>query len=76
MYESNLNIKHSNRSHLYWGIDKATEEIVGIDEIQARGLNCNCKCAACGGDFIAKKERKTNIILHTSPIMNVFTPMR
>lgn len=58
MYESNLNIKHSNRSHLYWGIDKATEEIVGIDEIQARGLNCNCKCAACGGDFIAKKGEK------------------
>lgn len=58
MYESNLNIKHSNRSHLYWGIDKVTGEIVGIDEVQTRGLNCNCKCAACDGDFIAKMGEK------------------
>lgn len=58
MYESNLNIKHSNRSHLYWGIDKVTGEIVGIDEVQTRGLNCKCKCAACDGDFIAKMGEK------------------
>lgn len=47
MYRSEINIKHSNRSHLYWGIDKATGEVVGIDDVRSRGLNCNCKCAAC-----------------------------
>lgn len=46
MYRSEINIKHSNRSHLYWGIDKATGEVVGIDDVRSRGLNCNCKCAA------------------------------
>ena len=43
MYRSEINIKHSNRSHLYWGIDKATGEVVGIDDVRSRGLNCNCK---------------------------------
>lgn len=58
MYQSVISIKHSNRSHLYWGIDKATGEVVGIDDVSSRGLNCNCKCAACGGDFIARKGEK------------------
>ena len=58
MYRSEINIKHSNRSHLYWGIDKATGEIVDIDDVRSRGLNCNCKCAACNGDFIARKGEK------------------
>lgn len=58
MYRSEINIKHSNRSHLYWGIDKATGEVVGIDDVRSRGLNCNCKCAACNGDFIARKGEK------------------
>lgn len=39
MYRSEINIKHSNRSHLYWGIDKATGEVVGIDDVRSRGLN-------------------------------------
>ena len=55
MTKSFVNIKHANRSHLYWGIDKSTGEIVEINEVQNRGLNCNCRCAACKGDFIAKK---------------------
>lgn len=58
MYQSEISIKHSNRSHLYWGIDKATGDVVGIDDVSSRGLNCNCKCAACGGDFIARKGEK------------------
>ena len=58
MYQSAISIKHSNRSHLYWGIDKATGEVIGIDDVSSRGLNCNCKCAACGGDFIARKGEK------------------
>lgn len=58
MYQSTIQIKHTNRSHLYWGIEKATGEIVDIDDVSSRGLNCNCKCAACGGDFIAKKGEK------------------
>lgn len=58
MYRSEINIKHSNRSQLYWGIDKATGEVVGIDDVRSRGLNCNCKCAACNGDFIARKGEK------------------
>lgn len=58
MYQSEINIKHSNRSHLYWGIDKSTGDIVGIDDVHSRGLNCNCKCAACEGDFIARKGKK------------------
>lgn len=53
-----LNIKHLNRSHLYWGIDKATGDVVDIDEVNVRGLNCNCRCAACKGDFIARKGEK------------------
>lgn len=55
MVKSFVNIKHSNRSHLYWGIDKTTGEIVEINQVQNRGLNCNCQCAACKGDFIARK---------------------
>lgn len=55
MTKSFVNIKHSNRSHLYWGIDKETGDIVEINEVQSRGLDCNCRCAACKGDFIAKK---------------------
>lgn len=58
MYQSEISIKRSNRSHLYWGIDKVTGDVVGIDDVSSRGLNCNCKCAACGGDFIARKGEK------------------
>lgn len=58
MYQSFLNIKHLNRSHLYWGIDKDTGDVVDIDEVTARGLSCNCRCAACKGDFIARKGEK------------------
>ena len=58
MYRSEINIKHSNRSHLYWGIDKATGEVVGIDDVRSRGLNCNCKCAASVEDrkYLDKQE--------------------
>ena len=31
MYKSFINIKHLNRSHLYWGIDKTTGDVVDID---------------------------------------------
>ena len=55
MYHSTLNIKHKHNTHLYWGIDKTTGNCVRIGEVMKRGLNCNCKCAACGGDFIARK---------------------
>ena len=58
MYQSFLNIKHLNRSHLYWGIDKDTGDVVDIDEVSVRGLSCNCRCAACKGDFIARKGEK------------------
>ena len=58
MCKSDLNIKHANKTHLYWGIDKTTGEVVGIDEVASRGLNCNCRCAACGRDFIARKGEK------------------
>ena len=58
MYKSNVNIKHANKSHLYWGIDKSTGDVVYIDDVVLRGLNCNCKCAACQGDFIAQKGEK------------------
>lgn len=55
MYQSSLNIKHKHRTHLYWGIDKTTGARVRVNEVSERGLLCNCKCAACGGDFIARK---------------------
>lgn len=58
MYKSDVNIKHANKSHLYWGIDKSTGNVVHIDDVVSRGLNCNCKCAACQGDFIARKGKK------------------
>ncbi len=54
VYASDLNIKHYNRSHLFWGIDKEMNEIVYIDDIRNRGLDCNCRCAQCNGDFIAR----------------------
>ena len=47
MYKSDVNIKHTNKSHLYWGIDKSSGDVVYIDDVALRGLNCNCKCAAC-----------------------------
>ena len=58
MYQSHINIKHRNRSHLYWGIDKTNGEVVDIKAVTVRGLNCNCRCAACNGDFIARKGDK------------------
>lgn len=58
MYKSDVNIKHTNKSHLYWGIDKSSGDVVYIDDVALRGLNCNCKCAACQGDFIARKGEK------------------
>lgn len=58
MYQSFLNIKHLNRSHLYWGIDKTSGDVVDIDDVTTKGLNCNCRCAACNGDFIARKGEK------------------
>ena len=58
MFRSNVNIKHANKSHLYWGIDKSTGDVVYIDDVANSGLNCNCKCAACQGDFIARKGEK------------------
>ena len=38
VYKSFINIKHLNRSHLYWGIDKATGDVVDIDEARHRGI--------------------------------------
>lgn len=54
MYQSELNIKHTNKCHLYWGIDKNTDQIVSITDVVDRGLNCNCKCPVCGVDYIAR----------------------
>ena len=54
MYRSELNIKHRNRSHLFWGLDKDTNEVVYISQVKNRGLECNCRCAHCGEDFVAK----------------------
>lgn len=28
MYKSDVNIKHTNKSHLYWGIDKSSGDVV------------------------------------------------
>lgn len=67
MYQSSINIKHKHKTHLYWGIDKTTGDCVRIGEVMSRGLNCNCKCAACGGDFIARKgEIKKHHFAHKS----------
>lgn len=54
MQNSNLNIKHRNKSHLFWGLDKETNEVVYISQVKNRGLDCNCRCAHCGEDFVAK----------------------
>lgn len=54
MKNSNINIKHRNRSHLFWGLDKKTNEVVYISQVKHRGLDCNCRCAHCGEDFNAK----------------------
>lgn len=73
MYKSFINIKHLNRSHLYWGIDKASGDVVDIDEVTKRGLNCNCRCAACKGDFIARKgEKNKHHFAHQSNYVCVY----
>ena len=54
MYRSELNMKHRNRSHLFWGLNKDTNEVVYISQVKNRGLECNCRCAHCGEDFVAK----------------------
>ena len=54
MYSSDINIRHRNKSHLFWGLDKETDEVVYISQVKNRGLNCNCRCAHCGEDFIAR----------------------
>ena len=47
MFRSNVNIKHANKSHLYWGIDKSTGDVVYIDDVANSKLNGNRKCSAC-----------------------------
>lgn len=54
MYRSDINIRHRNKSHLFWGLDKETDEVVYISQVKSRGLECNCRCAHCGEDFIAR----------------------
>lgn len=54
MYRSDINIRHRNKSHLFWGLDKETDEVVYISQVKSRGLDCNCRCAHCGEDFIAR----------------------
>ena len=54
MYHSDIIIKHRNKSHLFWGLDKDTNEVVYISQVKSRGLHCNCRCAHCGEDFVAK----------------------
>lgn len=76
MYKSDVNIKHTNKSHLYWGIDKSSGDVVYIDDVVLRGLNCNCKCAACQGDFIARKGEKNVHHLHINQIMTVYMRMK
>lgn len=33
MYRSDMNIKHTNKSHLYWGIDKSSGDVAYIDDV-------------------------------------------
>ena len=43
MYRSDINIRHRNKSHLFWGLDKETDEVVYISQVKSRGLDCNCR---------------------------------
>ena len=54
MYSSDIIIRHRNKSHLFWGLDKETNDVVYISQVKSRGLDCNCRCAHCGEDFVAK----------------------
>ena len=54
MYRSDISIRHRNKSHLFWGLDKETNDVVYISQVKNRGLDCNCRCAHCGEDFIAR----------------------
>lgn len=47
MFKSNVNIKHANKSHLYWGVDKFNGDVVYIGDVAHSGLNGNRKCLAC-----------------------------
>ena len=77
MYKSDVNIKHTNKSHLYWGIDKSSGDVVYIDDVALRGLNCNCKCAACQGDvLLQEKVKRMSTILHINQIMTVYMRMK
>lgn len=48
MFSSSINIKHQHSSRLYWGIHNSTNEPVWIGDIKVSGLDCDCRCAACG----------------------------
>lgn len=65
MFRSNVNIKHANKSHLYWGIDKSTGDVVNIDDVAHSKLNGNRKCSPvrCGvrqGDVIYDSQDSHN----------------
>ena len=54
MYKSFINIKHLNRSHLYWGIDKATGDVVDIDEVKVFEPSLNDIFVEYAGDAAAE----------------------
>jgi len=66
MYQSKINIKHNRHARIRWGVHKDTGELIWIDDVEANGLACNCKCACCESALIActEGEKKTNHFKH------------
>ena len=56
MYTSKINIKHNRSAEIHWGVHKETNDIIWIDDVEANGYACNCKCACCGSDLKACTE--------------------
>lgn len=59
-------VKKRSASHIYYGIDRKTGELRHIDSVPS-GLNCECDCAACGKQLMARKgEERRHHFAHVS----------
>ena len=58
MYTSKINIKHRRSTEIHWGMHKQTNTMIWIDDVEANGYECNCKCAYCGSDLKACTQGK------------------
>ena len=59
-------VKKRSASHIYYGVDRKTGELRHIDSVPS-GLNCECDCAACGKQLMARKgDERRHHFAHVS----------